>query len=368
MSDTLREFLIGFGFDFDTDSAREVNSSLDNVTSKALQLGAVVAGAFGFKNLTSDFAATTDMLGKFASVLDTDASRVAAFGRALEHEGGTFESFLSQLENLQRMRSGVMVGDTGFIGAAGAAGVDTSGFIAAIDPLEAYLELAEQFQDLSSKQRLNAAEVFGLDPASIRLLSYGRDYIEGLVGREEAMRPVTPEMTAESARFNDAVQDFGTYVGGFTDVISMKLLPGLNDSIEGINEFFRENQSDIKDVTTMMAAPLMMGRPEGERELWETMERLIRRMGYDPESDKATTTTSAPLNQPVIYTGTVQRLNTPTPMAAPPTPSQSQQSSTKVRVEVPLMLDGRVIERVVRDVDARANQDALNALTTGVGG
>jgi len=367
MSDTLREFLIGFGFDFDTDSVREVNSSLDNVTSKALQLGAVVAGVFGFKNLTSDFAATTDMLGKFASVLDTDASRVAAFGRALEHEGGTFESFLSQLENLQRMRSGVMVGDTGFIGAAGAAGVDTSGFISALDPLEAYLELAEQFQDLSSKQRLNAAEVFGLDPASIRLLSYGRDAIEDLVGREEAMRPITPEMTAEAARFNDEMQDLQTNIGGLADIVSMELLPPINDLIGGMNEFIRENRQNFEQNVTV-SANVLKWNPE-------TMVGIMQDIGIPgmapPASDQGSTkapVASTPLNQPVIYTGTVQRLNAPTPAAVPPTPIQSQQSSTKIRVEVPLMLDGRVIERVVRDVDARANQDALNALTTGVGG
>lgn len=375
MADTITEFLIGFGYDFDNDSAREVESSLDLIKTKALQLGAVVAGAFGFKSLTADFAATNDMLGKFASTLDVDASRVAAFGRALEHEGGTLDSFLVQLENLERLRAGVRAGDVGFIGAAGRVGLDVSGFVQASNTLDAYLALADEFENLDSQQRLNAAQVLGLDMASIRLLRQGRGAIEGLVGREEAMRPITSEMTDEAARFNDEMQDLLTNIGGLADIVSMKLLPSISNMLEQINDYVDENRNTINDVAVMMTAPLAVSQ-EANDELWMASQRLVSRIfGIQPETQSETQSES---NAGQIYTGliqrgnpvyteTVQRLDAPVTTVAVGS-NTPESGSTTIRVEMPVILDGSVIDKKVKDIDAGINRDTLESIKTGVDG
>lgn len=236
MANVLTNFLVGVGVEFDKKSASSVTTAFDGIKSKALQLGAVVAGAFGAKQLTLNFAAVNDQLGKFSTTFGVLPDDVTAFGRALSHEGGTLNSFMSQLENIERMRAGLIQGDAGFIAAAGRAGIDTTDLIAAKDATEAYLSLANQFQSMSLQQRLNAAEALGLDEASIRLLSKGRAAIMEIVDAERAMRPLTQEMTKESARFNDELQDLGTTIGGVADKISIKVLPVLSDMLKGMRD------------------------------------------------------------------------------------------------------------------------------------
>ncbi len=62
MAKTISNLLVGIGFDLDKKSTDKVSSGIDSVKSKALKLGGVVAGAFGIKALTSDFANAKDDL------------------------------------------------------------------------------------------------------------------------------------------------------------------------------------------------------------------------------------------------------------------------------------------------------------------
>ena len=242
MPNTITNFLVGVGFDYDEGSAKQIGSGIDSVKSKALQLGAVVAGAFGVKALTSDFATANDELGKFSQVFGVTADDVSSFGRALSIEGGTVESFISQLEGLEKLRAGTKQGEFGFVAAAQLAGVDTADFIEATNATEAYLALAEQFQGLSGQQRINAAAAFGLDDASIRLLSRGREGVSQLVEQQRNIRPATEAMTQSSAEFNDQMLNLTNNVGGFADRISERLLPEINNVIDGMNKWIGVNR------------------------------------------------------------------------------------------------------------------------------
>lgn len=242
MANTITNFLVGIGFDYDEGATKEIGSGIDSVKSKALQLGAVVAGAFGVKALTADFADANDQLGKFSQVFNVTADDVSSFGRALAIEGGTVESFISQLEGLEKLRAGTKQGKFGFVAAAQLAGVDTAGFIEATNATEAYLALAEQFQGLSGQQRINAAAAFGLDDASIRLLSRGREGVSQLVEQQRNIRPVTEAMTQSSAEFNDQMLNLTNNVGGFADRISERLLPEINNVIDGMNKWIGVNR------------------------------------------------------------------------------------------------------------------------------
>lgn len=245
MAKTISNLLVGIGFDLDKKSTQGVSSGIDSIKSKALKLGAVVAGAFGIKALTSDFASAKDDLGKFAQVFGVTADDVNAFGNALRLEGGSLNGFMSQLAGLEKFRAGLAQGDAGFIEAAGRAGLDTQGLINATNATEAYLELANQFQSMTAQQRINAAAALGLDDSSIRLLSKGRAGIEAVVKEQKKMRPITDAMTDSAAEFNDELQDLSTNIGGFADVLSEKLLPQINGVVAGLNDWIEANRSII---------------------------------------------------------------------------------------------------------------------------
>ena len=243
MANTITNFLVGIGYDYDTRGQQEIASGIDSLQSKALQFGAVVAGAFGIRALTTDFARSRDELGKFAEVFGVSADDVNAFGAALTREGGSLDSFVSQLSNLERLRAGILAGDAGFIGAAGRAGIDTTGLVNAQDATEAYLALADEFVNLSRQERLNAAEALGLDEASIRLLSRGREGVEALVEAQRRIRPVSLAATSAAADFNDETADLSNNIGQFADRISTRLLPEVNNVIAGMNDWIGENRA-----------------------------------------------------------------------------------------------------------------------------
>jgi hypothetical protein len=245
MAKTINNFLVGIGFDLDKKSVDGVASGIDGVKSKALQLGTVVAGAFGGKALTSDFAAAKDDLAKFGEVYGLTADDIHAFGNALRIEGGTLEGFMSQLSQLEQFRAGLAIGDAEFIGQAGRAGLDVTGLIEAQDAAEGFLELADQFQRMDQQQRLNAANALGLDDATIRLLARGRENIESLVDVQRKMRPVTEEMTEAARIFNEETKDLSNSIGGFADKISVALLPQLNSVLGGMNEWIDLNREFI---------------------------------------------------------------------------------------------------------------------------
>lgn len=245
MSKTISNFLVGIGFDFDKKSTDKVASSIDNVKTKALQLGTVVAGAFGIKALTSDFANAKDDLGKFGEVFGVTASDVMAFGNAMRIEGGTLEGFMSQLSQLEQFRAGLAVGDAGFLAQAGRAGLDVTGLVEAQSATEGFLELADQFQAMSQQQRLNAATALGLDEATIRLLSRGRSSIEDLVEAQRKLRPITEEMTEAARIFNEETKNLGNNLGGIADQISVKLLPQISNVVAGMNDWIGANRKLI---------------------------------------------------------------------------------------------------------------------------
>lgn len=256
MANTLTNFLVGIGFDFDQRGAKEVDSAIDGIKTRALQTGAVIAGAFGINQLTFGFANATDTLGKFSDTFGVLPDDVAAFGRALAIEGGSLESFMQQLAGIERLRAGILAGNAEFIGLAGRAGIDATEITDAANATEAYIALADQFSRLSQQQRINAAQALGLDEASIRLLSRGSDEVEKLVERQRQLRPVTRDMIEESADFNRNIKDLTTSIGGFADTISVKLLPGINDTIEATTGWLNVNQDLINQKLDVALEPI----------------------------------------------------------------------------------------------------------------
>lgn len=254
MSKVISNLLVGLGFDYDKKGANEIGSGIDSIKSKALQLGTVVGGAFGIKSLTADFAESRDMLGKFGEVFGVTADDIQAFGNALGTEGGSLESFMSQLESIERARARIRVGDVGFFAPAGKAGLNPQDIVNADNAADAYLGLADAFATMNSQQRLNAASSLGLDEASIRLLYQGRTGVEQLVEKYRAIRPVTDSMTESSAAFNRELLELSQNISGATDGISDEFLPFVNDAVGGINDWIGANKELVNSNATTFAA------------------------------------------------------------------------------------------------------------------
>ena len=279
MSKVISSFLVGLGFDYDKKGAQEIESGIGSIKSKALQLGTVVAGGFGLKSLTADFASSRDMIGKFSETFGLIPNEVLALGNALTTQGGSLAGFMSQVENIERVRARLLVGDTSFFAPAAKAGIDPNTIVQAENATEAYLSLANAFAGMTTQQRINAAEALGLDEASIRLLSQGRSDVELLVQRMMQVRSVTDESTAAAARFTKEWTILKQNVGSATDSMSAEILPFVNDVIEKINEWTEANKNLVNSNALVFAGFATVAASSGTLGTLAKMARFIPMIG-----------------------------------------------------------------------------------------
>jgi len=245
VANTLTNFLVGIGWDMTQydQGTKHIHSSLGSIKSTVLQTGVALAGAFGIKALTTDFADMADQAGKFGQVYGVAASDLTSFGKAIEFAGGNASTAFSTLANIEKLRAGLLTGDTGWIATAARAGIDTRDILSATDAFQAMLALSDQFQGMSLQQRLNASQALGLDDATLRLLSGGRDQMMAVIETMRQGRPLIEDTTKAAAQFNQGLVTLQNNVGGVADKISIVLLPKLTDIIDGTNEWYAANQN-----------------------------------------------------------------------------------------------------------------------------
>lgn len=384
MANVLTSFLIGIGLDTTEfqKGQKTVSSGLDSIKSKTLALGsAVLAGAFGMGKMGVDFAETADKLGKFGKTFGVAADDVAGFGRAIQENGGDFEAAMSQLEQIERWRAAYKVGDTSWFQAAGMAGVDYNAVITATDALQALLAQGDRFKASSPQMRLNMATALGIDPATLRLLSQGRDEAAQSIEKYKALRPLTEEATQSAAEFNKEFLLMKTNMGSSADDLSTKTLPILTMSLKGWNTILTEPEKVVAGASQALgkstAGDVYRGAvgvvsPKMEQELkkkagvknpeqtgaWyqRGIDWIQETYGYKPEQKTAIPMPTGPAVMPSTTTSRqssqtelLQKAQANRPTEQPP-----------IVVHTHLNLDGREIDKRIISVSQTGNKSALD--------
>ena len=247
MANVINSLLVGIGFQVDQKSADNVSNSIDTIQSKALQLGGLVAGAFGANALTFGFAQTYDELGKFGERWGIAAESVVAYDRALQHAGGTTGEFYGTVQRLTQLQSQSAQGRAGMIAALAPEGISdqVASVINASNALEGFLAASDAINQLDAARQERFIQALGFTDAEVRLLHSGRDAILSAVDAERKLRPVTSDMTKAAADFNDQWQDLTSNVGGFSDRIATPLVAGISSILTSTNEWIGANRELI---------------------------------------------------------------------------------------------------------------------------
>ena len=396
MSNVISSFLVGIGFSYDKKSAQQIESGIDSIKSKALQLGSVVAGAFGLSKLTSGYVSEIDKLGKFGQVYSVAAEDVRSLGYALGESGGSLADAMSQLEKLERFRAVLLTGDASIFASFGIAKGDANDIINAKDALEAYRLVAAQFERASPQERINMTDALGFDQSGLLLLSKGTGEVDRLLEKYRTIAPITKKMTDDAAEFTRQWAEAQANVQGLADKISGPLLKSINEVTSGINEWFGKNRQGVwADIDRLIS--------EGEDRLkkaggmswtdftfWGNIGNLgsiaqdtnvIQNVGNDAiDWFKGWDI----FNKGTLYETTnpyMQQIEEPAPEwlyrqkpASPlmpedqPQPMSQRSSSSTQNINVSLNLDGAVIDRrVVRVVDGMA-QTAMDDISSSTRG
>lgn len=372
MSKTVKNFLVGVGYDYDNKGEQSALGGLDSIKGKVLQLGAVVGGAFGLKTLTTGFADAKDELGKFSQAFDVVPSEVNALGQALEHQGGSLSSLMGQLESLSAMRDNLASGDAGFFGELGKVGIDANVIIDAENATQAYILLADQIEKLDNKARRAAIGKLGFDNASLALLSKGSDEVRAIIDEENSVRFVTDEMIQQAADFKDSNKRFANYIGGFADSISSSIIPGMINTTTSINGFLSEHADTINGVLSGGKSNAEQYEGMSEAEILESIQNknagitsnIKAFFGFESESKESPADVSSDrgafvkkkpeqLDEMFTPVGFMNKL-------------QEAQKAKPITVNSTLVLDGKVIDnRVIKVIGSEA-QTVIDNVNTSV--
>jgi hypothetical protein len=250
MPNALTNFIVGLGMDtseFDR-GEKKVQTGIMSMRSKTLMLGAAAGAATGMiGKMALEYAQATTKLSQHEDVFGVRVEDLRAYGQALEEEGGSVESFMAQMERLERMRQMTPAQVGSLFAEAGIRGVDPSVVLNTENAVQAYRNLSDVISNLPRDKRLPVADVFGLDEASIRFLSKGRAEIDQIIERQKAILPITQQNIEDSRELNKEWVELNHNVKAVGETFSSYFVKPTADVVEALNDIFdifRESGSE----------------------------------------------------------------------------------------------------------------------------
>lgn len=244
----ITDFVVGLGFDtsdFDK-GAKNVSSSLSGLRSDILQVGATLAGAFGLKALTVDFSKTNDELRQVAASLGITTDALYGANEAAKAFGARDGEMTSLLSTLTSMKTRFNeLGELGAFEELAKLGIDIDRITDAKDSVSAMLALSDELNKLSTAKRTEAAQVLGISPQALDLLSQGSRSINDLSQAYQDARPHTDAMAQASRNLISQWNELTERVGGRADRLSTPLVSALADITGGMNDWLEANQELI---------------------------------------------------------------------------------------------------------------------------
>lgn len=256
----LDSFLINIGFKVDEKGAHDAQGVFDNLSKSALQFGAIVAGKLALDKAIGDFNRLGNEVSNFQAVTGVSAQAIDQMGYAFGRVNGTAADAMATVKNLQSLMASPLTGNTGWMGEAARFGVDPTQILNAKDAQEAFLGLADQFQNLTLTQQVNAAKALGLDEAGLRLLQKGRKGVNEYYEEAKRFGLMQEGDTKIANDYASAMQDVDRVFGDIRNTVGRELTPAITDLAHGFAEWYADNrefiQGDLAEALKLVAENL----------------------------------------------------------------------------------------------------------------
>lgn len=246
MSNTITDFVVGLGFDtadFDK-GMKGAERSLDSFKSEIMQVGLALGSAFSVHQLTFGFAKQTDEARQFAQSIGLATDKYMALARGAESYGVAVGDLNGLLGQMAHDRASMAKGEFNYEALA-ITGVDWGRIHNAKDDVDAFVELAKQWNGLSKSQRINTASYYGLSPQIIDVLSQGEKATRELMATYADARPLSEDMEKAGRRFNASWALLEARLGGFSDRFAVPVTNQLSDLVEWVSAFADTNKEAV---------------------------------------------------------------------------------------------------------------------------
>ena len=249
MARVIDQFLVGIGFEADKKGVSNVLGAFSSISGSAARLGPSLAAAFAGGVMA--LQAMSKEAREFANieiVSGVKAANIKSLTGLYEQAGGSAENAIALIDSLNKAQALVGTGRVQFVEEAGRAGVDAVPILEAQDAMKGLLILADKLTGKTRQQKTAIGEAFGLDEASIRLLSSGSAELSNMLKEQEKVSPKFQELADSSKEFNHQLVLMQQNIGGVADAFTAKLLPNATNTLESINNSIKTNRDAILSV------------------------------------------------------------------------------------------------------------------------
>lgn len=251
MSNVLKSFLIGIGFDtskFDA-GIRDVDRGMNEVKGSALKTSAALVGAFGLAaGSIVNTASKVDQLALKTSNMRASTQYVYNYGNALKLLGGNADEAVSAVSAVEDILTDLHVkGQSGALDDLVLAGIDISKIQYTTNAEDFMAEIAKQAQNLNKEQRSVLQKSLGLSDAALVSMTQGYDkYQEGLQ-KAQGYTGSLDGLTEDSRKLMRNAATFSLVIEGITNELADKFMPSLIGVSNWVNDFLNSNRGSISE-------------------------------------------------------------------------------------------------------------------------
>ena len=232
---------------------RDVERGIESISKAAVSMFAIFAGGKGLKSFLSDINQTEQNLYFLSKNLDTNATSLQAWGRAVERTGGTAEGLQSTLAGLTRATAEYMTtGQTGAMGVFNQLGIK---FGNAEDMLERIRDVLTPIAEAGDRQRANLlGNMMGIDQGTLNAMFEGRKEFDAILKAQRENARMTKASTERAQRLAEAFKD----VKFEAENAGLELLETLNPALQKSAKWLVENKDNVIQLAEALGTVLLV--------------------------------------------------------------------------------------------------------------
>lgn len=251
--ETIKEFLVGLGFEVDEAGLKKFESGIKTATVAVAAIGAAsVAAAGAVVAFVAGVADKLDAVGDSADRIGTTVDELMRLQYAATLSGSSAEAATATMENLGRIAGeaaqGIGRGAKVFAD-LGLSAKDASGNLKPTTQLLG--EVGEKIKDLSRGEQMAVLGKLGIDPTMIGAITGGMQELGAEFDALYSAAGVDLNQAAEaSGLFNDALDRLRMTFDAVKTAVAVKFMPQITRGIDTVRKFLIQNLPKIINAIT----------------------------------------------------------------------------------------------------------------------
>ncbi|EGB7356663.1 lytic transglycosylase catalytic [Escherichia coli] len=255
-AETIKQFLVGLGFQVDETGMRKFEATLASATLKVVKLGvSVETTAVSVVAFTAKIAAGLDNLYWSSQRTGATVQGIKQIGYAVSQAGGNADAARGSLENLARfIRNNP--GAEGFLNRLGIQTRDASGNMR--DMAAVFTGVGQKLSSMPYYRANQYAQMLGIDENTLMAMRRGVGQFSAEYSAMTKAIGFNADQAAQSSnRFITSLTAFGEMAGMARDKIGSNLADGLAGALDNLRQRILENFPRIESTITKVVKGIL---------------------------------------------------------------------------------------------------------------